>query len=333
MPPVPNDSPPTIHHDPLSGRPVFIAPRRADRPSDLGGPTRNPCPFCAGNESLTAADLLRWPGQAEGTWKARIVPNRYPVVEPLMAAGGQGDPDSPTISPAHGLHEVVIESPDHVGSVRAVPAADWQQVWELCRQRLGQLAADGRFTWATLFKNGGPAAGASLEHVHSQLIALDRVPPTIEAKCRQLARTPNQFTRLIEQAETAGRMVSQHDGLVALVPPAPRQPFEVWLVPEKPAAFFHEATGPQVQAVAALTQGFATALDRLVPQASFNWWLHQFPFVDAAKLQPLADHWHWHLEILPRLAPLAGFELGTGCHISTIPPATAAQLLRETGCW
>jgi len=336
MPPAPDDSPPTIHHDPLSGRDVFVAPRRADRPNDHAEKAAGPCPFCGGNEHLTAADLVRWPEPTAGSWKARIVPNRYPVVEPITA----GNPDSQTatgqpatITAAHGLHEVVIESPKHVASVLDVPAADWQQVWKLGQRRLGQLAAAGQFSWATIFKNGGLAAGASLEHLHSQLIAIDRVPPTIIAKCRQLAAAPKRFAELLEDAAASDRVVSRLGGLVALVPPAPRQPFEVWLVADAPAAFFHQAGAADVEAVAELTQRYAAAVEQLVPNASYNWWLHQFPDRAPAEFLPLAVRWHWHLELLPRLAPLAGFELGTGCHISTMAPATAARLLRETGCW
>ena len=88
-----------------------------------------------------------------------------------------------------------------------------------------------------------------------------------------------------------------------------------------------------MEEVAHFTQQFVAALNKLIPSASYNWWLHQFPFVPSFSLNKAAVHWHWHLEILPRIAPIAGFELGTGYHISTIPPDTTAGLLRETGSW
>lgn len=336
MPSIPDNSPPTIHHDWLSDRDVFIAPRRADRPNDLADEATGPCPFCAGNEELTAPDLLRWPQPVAGSWKTRIVPNRYPVVEPIKSGATASQDTSegpPAVTAAHGLHEVVIESPEHVASVLDVPPDDWYQVWRLCQRRLGQLAEEGDFCWATIFKNGGAAAGASLEHLHSQLIAIDRVPPTIVAKCRQLTGKLGLFSELLADAAASDRIVSCSSGITALVPPAPRQPFEVWLVPDTPAAFFHRASEAEVAAVAKLTQCFARALERLTPGGSYNWWLHQFPDAAPVAVRPLAEHWHWHVEIMPRLAPLAGFELGTGCHISTIAPATAARLLRETGCW
>jgi len=328
---------PTIHDDPLSGRRVFIAPRRARRPSDLNRDAEAACPFCAGNESLTPATVRRWPEQQDSQWTARIVPNRYPVVEPLEtpapATAALPAASSSTIMPGHGLHEVVIEAAAHVESVLDVRPPDWLGVWQLCHRRLTDLADRPDLAWSTLFKNGGLAAGASLAHLHSQLIAIDRVPPTIHQKCRQLASQPDLFQRLLANAVTDDRMICREQGLVALVPPAPRQPYEVWLVSETPLPFFHAAPAHQVEAVACLTQRFVAALERLTPGASFNWWLHQFPSQPPADTAAVARHWHWHLEILPRLNPLAGFELGTGCHITTVPPGMAAQRLRETGCW
>ncbi len=336
--PAPDDPrPPALHHDRLSAREVFIAPRRAIRPSDLGDGQSPPCPFCAGHEHLTPAAVRRWPEDSSTPWKARIIPNRYPVVEELPAhqavAGPRGGEPKAVIRPAHGLHEVIVEAAAHVDSILAIAPADWLGVWELCRQRLADLADRKDLAWATLFKNGGLAAGASLAHLHSQLIAIDHVPPTIRAKCLQLATAPELFQRTIADADADGRILCRRGDLVALVPAAPRQPFEVWLVTESAAAFFHAASPTQLEAVASLTHAAVAALQRLVPGASFNWWLHQFPSTAESATRQLAPHWHWHLEILPRLTPLAGFELGTGCHITTVPPRNAAAALRATGCW
>ena len=88
-----------------------------------------------------------------------------------------------------------------------------------------------------------------------------------------------------------------------------------------------------MEEVAHFTQQFVGSLNQLIPKASYNWWLHQFPFIPSPLLEKAAAHWHWHLEVLPRIAPIAGFELGTGYHISTISPDEAAGLLRETGFW
>ena len=328
---------PTIHTDPLSGRHVYIAPRRAERPSDLDGEVGAPCPFCLGNEALTPATVRRWPEQPDVPWTARIVTNRYPVVESL-ASMAKADTAPTTcqprlITPAHGLHEIVIEAAAHVESVLDVHETDWLGVWQLCCKRLADVADRTDLAWSTVFKNGGLAAGASLAHLHSQLIAIDRVPPTIQQKCRQMADQPDLFKRILADAEADDRIICREQGLVALVPPAPRQPYEVLLLPENPSPFLHAAQTAQIDALAHLTHSFVAALQQLTPGTSFNWWLHQFPLRPQADASALTDHWHWHLEILPRLNPLAGFELGTDYHITTVSPVQAARRLRATGCW
>lgn len=321
----PADNPsrdPRIHHHALAARTVIVAPRRADRPSDLdailprdGGA----CPFCAGNEALAPPAVLEAPA-ANAAWAARIIPNRYPIVEPL----DRGDVAATTTRPACGLHEVVIESPLHDRSLLAVDADGWCAVWRLVQQRLAMLE-ESPLAWATVFKNSGAGAGASLEHLHSQLIGLDFVPPVIAAELAAAATTADPFGDLIRQAEATGCLVASADDLVALVPPAPRQPFETWILPRRPAAHFHSSGTHHAAALARLTQDVIARLERAVPGADFNWWLHQAPFTRAGGAGEA--RWHWHLEILPRLAAFAGFELGTGCHVSTMAPHEAARLL------
>ncbi|MFN6191883.1 MAG: DUF4921 family protein [Planctomycetia bacterium] len=325
---------PRRHHDPLAARTVLVAPRRAERPIELesahrGGGRLAECPFCAGNESLTPPDLLRSPDAAAGPWQARIIPNRYPVVEELAPESAAAiDRAAAGSRPAHGVHDVVIESPDHVRSILEVDPARWRDVWELCRLRLAMLARRDDLAWATIFKNSGPRAGASLEHLHSQLVALDFVPPAIAVELEAAGAAADGFAALVQQAEAERRIVAEEGDLVALVPHAIRQPFETWIVPRAAEAWFHATSSDRVAAVAALTQRFVARLEQIVPGADYNWWLHQAPHANCTKAM-LPDGWRWHLEILPRLSSFAGFELGTGCHISVATPAESASLLRR----
>lgn len=321
--------PPLVHHDPLSGRMAFVAPERAERPNDadLAGTTTatNPgawCPFCAGNEDRTPPAVLRTPADASRPWHARIVPNRYPVA----TGDGVRERSAAAVRPAHGVHDVVVESARHEANVLGVPPSAWRDVWHLCRARLDTLAARGDLAWATIFKNSGPAAGASLEHVHSQLVGLDFVPPIIRAEQAAVETDPAAFARLVDDAARTGRLVAEHAGLVAVAPPAPRQPFETWILPVRPTPFFHASEPAQVAALADLSRLFVERFARVAPGADYNWWLHQAPFVGHNAPVP---GWHWHLEILPRITSLAGFELGTGCHINTLPPDEAAGILRD----
>lgn len=328
---MPADDPardPRVHHHALAARTVVVAPRRADRPHDLVGQPSSQrtglCPFCAGNESLTPPAVLQMPGEGKGPWHARIIPNRYPIVEPLARPPSAGEDRA-----AHGVHEVVIESAAHVGSILDVASPPWRDAWWLVRARLAMLADRGDLAWATVFKNAGRRAGASLEHLHSQLIGLDFVPPQMQAEMAAAAAAADPFGSLIARATAAGCIVATAGDLVALVPPAPRQPFETWILPRSREAFLHDTPDDRLAALADLTQDVIGRLDRIEAGADFNWWLHQAPY--GLHATPVLHCWHWHLEILPRLANIAGFELGTGCHISTLSPADSARRLRDAG--
>jgi len=324
--PEPGTDIPRIHHEPLADRSVFVAPGRALRPDDsvLGataGAPRAWCPFCAGNESRTPPASLRAPADESLPWRARIVPNRYPVAVDV----GERAADSPC-RVAHGIHDVVVESAAHERSILALTPDAWREVWDLVRRRLADLAGRGDLAWAGVFKNSGPAAGASLEHLHSQLVGLDLVPPALAAELAAAGVADDPFGALIAAARHDGRIVGESGDLVALVPNAPRQPLETWILPTAAEPFFHATNAARVAALADLTRWFVARLHHLAPQADYNWWLHQLPFTGH---DHVAGRWHWHLEILPRVTPLAGFELATGCHISVMTPLDAARRLRD----
>jgi UDPglucose--hexose-1-phosphate uridylyltransferase len=323
MPDTPSRDP-RIHHHPLAARTVVVAPRRADRPSDLdiGCMSAGPCPFCVGHESQTPPDVLRTPDDNATPWQARIIPNRYPVVKSCQQ--GSGDLFPRCSRPAHGIHEVVIESAAHYRSILEVDAVAWRHVWKLIHRRLAMLDGVEGIAWATVFKNSGPEAGASLEHLHSQLVGLDFVPPVMEAELAAASQPGHSFATMIEQAEASGCLVAEAGDVVALIPPAPRQPFETWILPRLPEPLFSAASPERVAAVADLTRHVVARLGAAVPGADYNWWLHQAPYGERGAA---ASRWHWHLEILPRLAAFAGFELGTGCHITTLSPEESARRL------
>lgn len=316
-----------IEVDPLSGRAVFVAPERARRPleEELAA-----CPFCAGNEHLTPHEVARIPADATRAWEARLIPNRYPVV--VDRGGGRADRAAgdgvPESRPAHGVHDVIVESPRHDTSILSIETRSWRASWELVRRRFARLSQRDDLAWGMVFKNSGAAAGASLDHVHSQLVALDFVPPPVVAKLAAPAGE-DAFDRIIREAEHDRRIVARSTDLVALVPSAPRQPLETWLIPRSPGAWFHAAEPSVVVGLADLLREVVARIERAAPGTQFNWWLHQAPFEQAGgERRVVPAGWRWHVEILPRISPLAGFELGTGCHIAIMSPAEAARRLR-----
>jgi len=234
---------------------------------------------------------------------------------------------------------VVVESPRHNTSILEIDPLAWRASWQLVQDRLGHLAERDDLAWGMVFKNSGPAAGASLDHVHSQLVALDFVPPVILAKLATGAGG-DPFEAIICEAESERRVVATTADLVAFVSPAPRQPLETWILPRQPGPWFH-AAGPEVVAgLAIFLREVVARIERAAPGAEFNWWLHQAPFSPHSErtraLPPgcrtwegnMPAGWRWHLEIVPRISPLAGFELGIGCHIAVMSPEESARRLR-----
>jgi UDPglucose--hexose-1-phosphate uridylyltransferase len=320
---------PLVLPDPATGRTVLVAPRRDERPAnaELAGSGAAPaawCPFCAGNERLTPAAVLE--AAPAAAWRARIIPNRYPFVEPVAGPIPAAGPRAGGIRPAHGEHEVVIESPRHDTSILTVDHEAWHDAWWLVRRRLADLAGRADLAWGMVFKNSGNLAGASLEHVHSQLVALDFVPGVLATELAAAATRADPFAELLAEADAAGRVVARAGDLVALVPPAPRQPCETWILPVAREAHFHATSPARVAALAELARDVVARFARILPGCDYNWWLHEAAWHDAA---PATDRWHWHLEILPRAAQLAGFELGTGCHVTAWPAAESAARLRD----
>ena len=174
---------PQLRKDPITGRWVIIASQRARRPTDfirqpVPAPAATPCPFDAGNEAKTPPEVLAYRnsgGRDQPGWRVRVVPNKFPAlrIEGDLDRQGEGMYDKMN---GIGAHEIIIETPDHATSLSEMPERQIQEVLRAVQDRVNDLKRDFRFRYIILFKNHGEAAGASLEHPHSQLIALPVVP-------------------------------------------------------------------------------------------------------------------------------------------------------------
>ncbi len=311
-----------LRRNPLTGQWVILAENRAARPQDVvvAQTVRDStsCPFCEGHESQTPDEslALREPGgRPNGTgWRVRVVPNKYPALE---------NDD--------GIHEIVIESPRHLSSVSQLDDHQFADVLTVYRQRLIALRQSGRFHGATIFKNGGPAAGATLAHVHSQLMAMTSPAPIFidrAAVFRQHAsQSGNCLLCEMETAEAADqlRLVARSSNFIAFCPFASRFAYETWIVPRQHAPHFDENTPEAAAELASLFRSVLVKVEAIVKLPVYNYIVHTAPFDTLA-----SDHYHWHIEILPRIANLAGFELGTGSFINTVSPDRAAEQLRAT---
>jgi len=327
-----------LRQDPISGQWVIMAPERAGRPDDFVGEgdarPQGECPFCAGHEYLTSTPLLEWPAHSvqHVPWQIRVLPNKYPAVS---ANVGQAflPADSPT--PAFGQHEVVVESPQHLLSVTQLEPRQFAEVVRVYRDRVRTLKEDHRLRCALVFKNMGLAGGATLEHVHSQIVALPTVPDRLRAELDGAAQWHDRhgtcpYCAMIEREQAAGvRLVAETESLVAISPHAARMPYETWVLPRQHASHFEQLSDTGATELAGLLQRVLKAIEAVCgsgrhSKGAYNYFIHSAPFDT-----PPCDHYHWHVEIIPRMTRLAGFEWGTGWHINPVTPEAATQRLRK----
>jgi UDPglucose--hexose-1-phosphate uridylyltransferase len=328
--------------DPIADHWVIIAPNRAQRPEQLdpnaAGRAPRRCPFCRGHEADTPEAVVAYGSDgsliADGPWQIRVVPNKYPAVsEP--AASQPVESGFYETGPGAGVHEVIIEAPDHIVRLSGLPAAQTALAFRAYRDRLRDLRHVPGLAYAQIFKNCGAAAGASLEHTHSQLIATPVVPTQVQS---ELARSQTYFKGqgqcvfcdMLRREQAAGiRMVAESETYVAFCPFASQFPFETWILPRQHSSCFEATANGELGELARITQGVVGRIEFALSDPAFNYLIHTSPFHLGS-----CDHYHWHLEIFPRLTKTAGFEWGAGDYINTVAPEDAAATLRSVrGSW
>lgn len=328
---------PELRKDPVVGRWVIISTERSRRPTDFTPVPRKSesknCPFCPGNEAATPPEILafRPDKSARNTpgWTVRVISNKYPAlrIEGDLNREGVGIFDKMN---GVGAHEVIIETPDHTKELAHLSPQEVSDVLWAYRERMVDLKNDPRFRYLMIFKNQGEAAGASLEHAHSQLIALPIVPQQVLEELEGAKRYYDYKERCIfcdgirQDIADGERVVGQTEHFVALEPFAPRYPFETWILPRFHDAAFERLNPKQFPELAGVLRDILLRLERALANPPFNYILHTSP-VDG-------DHqkeYHWHFEIMPTVTRVAGFEKGTGFFINPTSPEEAAQYLNE----
>jgi UDPglucose--hexose-1-phosphate uridylyltransferase len=338
---------PELRHDPIQKRWVIIASERGRRPDDF--PRLEPpstggfCPFCEGNESKTPPEIaaLGYHGRGPNSpgWLVRVVPNKFPAlrIEGDLDRKGIGIHDRMN---GVGAHEVIIETPHHELGMADMPVEDLKKVLWMYRERLIDLLRDFRFKYVLIFKNYGAAAGASLSHPHTQIIATPVTPLALAEElsaAREHYRYKERclFCDVIEQeVESGERIVLANDRIVAIAPYASRFPFELFLAPRRHHHSFAEISDGMIHELALALKEVLLRIKKCLNDPPFNFLIHTIPNVRVipkrtAYWDTIEVDYHWHIEIMPRLTRIAGFEWGTGFYINPTAPEEAAKYLRE----
>ena len=192
------------------------------------------------------------------------------------------------------------------------------------------LKRDRRFRYIVIFKNYGKAAGASLDHSYSQLIALPIVPREVRdemdgARAHYAAKERCVFCDIISQDSQDGRrLIAENADMVAMSPYAPRFPFETWILPKRHQSLFEDTPRHEYASLARLLGDILRRMNKTLCHPPYNLLIHTAPLAE-----PAGDFYHWHVEIIPKLTRVAGFEWATGFHVNPTAPEEAAQVLRE----
>lgn len=328
---------PELRKDPVIGRWVIISTERGKRPSDFTAPPKKQesklCPFCSGNEASTPPEILAFrPDQSPANqpgWTLRVIPNKYPAlkIEGEINREGRGIFDKMN---GVGAHEVIIETPDHSKELADLDLKRVEDVLWAYRLRTIDLKNDPRFRYILIFKNQGVEAGASLEHSHSQLIATPIVPKRVSEELDGSKRYYDYKERCIfcdivrQEIEDNVRVVNQNESFISLEPFAARFPFETWIMPKKHYSSFDEIKQQEVPALAEILKDTLNRLSKALNSPPYNYVMHTRP-VDGR----FSKEYHWHIEIMPKLTKVAGFEWGTGFYINPTTPEDACNYLRS----
>jgi UDPglucose--hexose-1-phosphate uridylyltransferase len=341
---------PELRKDPISDRWVVIATERGKRPSDFkmvpvaeeAGSAKG-CPFCGGAESKTPPEIIAW--RKEGSlpntpgWDVRITSNKFPAltIEGDINRTGMGVFD---MMSGIGAHEVIIETPKQDLQIPDMGDEQIEKVLWAYKQRLLDLEKDKRFRYILVFRNYGKAAGASLSHPHSQLIATPITPRYVKLELTRsreyfLEKERCIFCDIIRQELGSGdRIVYENEYFVVLAPFASRFPFELWILPRRHEFGFQVLPDEERLLLARCLKDILRRLRVTLKDPPYNYVVHTSPNPLPRPGKP--DYWgtiqydyHWHIEIIPRLTKMAGFEWGSGLYINPVAPEQAAKFLRE----
>jgi UDPglucose--hexose-1-phosphate uridylyltransferase len=323
--------------DPVTGVTVVIEPERAGRPRDF---LRTPdevadastCPFCAGHEEMTPPSRLELALPGESGWEVRAFANMFPALVALPDDDGPCDLGAPwpyAGTTGFGAHEVIVETPRHDETLADYSPAHVALFADALAYRIKAWREDGRFAAAVVFRNYGKAAGASLSHPHTQIMALPRVPDMLVRELGNFTQYAMQGGRCVlcdvVLADDMGDRTIFDDGLTVVHSTwAAPVPYFMRITPRHCAGTIADASSQERASFGAALVAAARAIRGVFGDAAFNVIVHDAPY----SAQHAGLPFHWHAEVLPRASEQAGFEWGSGIYLNVVDPDVAAAQLR-----
>ena len=325
-----------LRQDPTTFDWIIIAKERAKRPDEFKKNRRSKnstsnfnkyCPFCQGNERMTPEALSIY--SMQDNWRIRVIMNKFPALTP---EGDTKRHERNLFRYAHGYgrHEVVIETPAHNEFIPFMSDEHVAQLIKAYRDRYHELKKDSQVKIIIIFKNHGEEAGTSLEHPHTQIVASPVVPPYIRRRYEVATHHFDNTGRCLHhdiqkfELEEGTRIVVENNNFVVLHPFASRYPFETWVMPKIHKSSFGDINDEEINDLSRVLKEVLLKLYISLENPDYNFVIHTTPVDDEHK-----SYYLWHIQIIPRLTAIAGFELGSGIYINTAIPEETAAFMRD----
>ena len=332
-----------MRKDVFTGRWVIMAETDTVSPADFQFKpvTRGDdfCPFCETNESSTPPEVfaIRSVGSLANKpgWQVRVVPNNRPRlrIEGDLGRRGEGFHD---LMNGIGAHEIIAETPRHDRSLHELEVAEIADVIRACIARIVDLERDPRIRYVLIFKNHGEEGGAhTISHSISQLMALPVTPRIIKSKLTVARDYYAQKERCLycdvleQELHTGRRLIAENEDFAAFAPFASRFPFEMRVLPKFHGCAFSQITSTQGMNLAQILRNILQKLDRTLGRPPYNLSLQDRPFLRRRKgyWETIEADFHWHLEVLPQVFRITGFEWASSFFYNPVPPEIVARCL------
>jgi len=327
-----------LRRDPITGRWIIVNYEKAVKSEGFSAvkvskknDTKN-CPFCIGNEHMTPPEIIahRKTGKANSPgWTIRVVPNKYPALSKEGELEKQGFGIFDRMN-GIGAHEVIVDIPEHMHDIADISDSQAEEVIWSYIGRSTDLRKDPRFKYILVFRNYGKSAGASLEHPHSQLIALPIVPKRVNEELQSSMEYYGYKERCVfcdilkQELTDKERIVEENEFFLSFCPFVSRFPYEMWIMPKRHESHFAVTGKEEVRPLGKILRNSMKKLKKFLNNPPYNYIIHTSPINGHEN-----EYYHWHIEIMPKLVNVAGFEWGSGFYANLISPEEAAKNLTK----
>ncbi len=319
-----------LRKDPIIGRWVIIAPERGIQSLTIETnkdeiQDKSSCPFCKENEKKTPREIFSIKSSTSNNWNVRVIPNRFPAlrVEGTLDRQGSGLYDKLN---GIGAHEIIIETPDHESDIIDKDLNHIKDIFITYKRRILDLKNDHRIKYVMIFKNHNIDNGTSVNHSHSQLIATPVIPKRVSEELKGAKKYYDYKERCIfcdivyQELKENKRIVAEEENFIAIEPFAARFPFETWIIPKNHSSNFENCLDENLHHLAILFKAVMQKINKALNNPAYHYLIHSSPLG-----MENIEHYHWHIEIIPKLQNVAGFEWGTGFYINPTSPEEAAK--------